>query len=214
MNDESPELFSPAVPAELSLAAIDQRLQSLTARRKWWRRWARRAAVAIVLREGAEGPEVLMIRRAERSGDPWSGHMAFPGGLVDPCDRHSLAAAQRETQEEIGLDVGLNARLIARLSELGSPSHSGYRRMLAITPYVFILRTLPPLQLNHEVAEVLWLPLRFFLDPANRGSIRWRQLQLPCYHWHGRQIWGLSLEMLEELLAHLALSRTSTAGPD
>ena len=58
-----------------------------------------RAAVAIVLREMADGPQVLLIRRAQREGDPWSGHMAFPGGRVDPDDESLLATALRETHE-------------------------------------------------------------------------------------------------------------------
>ncbi|MFN7699333.1 MAG: NUDIX domain-containing protein [Deltaproteobacteria bacterium] len=46
-----------------------------------------RAAVAAILRERAPGaPEVLFIRRAEKPGDPWSGHMAFPGGKQEPGD--------------------------------------------------------------------------------------------------------------------------------
>lgn len=185
----------------LSIENAVERLQRLQPQRKWWRRWARRAAVAILLREGPAGLEMLMIERAQRAGDPWSGHMAFPGGMLSALDRHSLAAAIRETGEEIGLDLGQHAP-VARLSEISSPSHRGPRPM-TITPYVFVLRDEPAFTLNHEVAAVLWVPLRFLGDAANRGAVRWRHLQLPCYDWEGRRIWGLSLQMIEELLSHL-----------
>ena len=186
-----------------SLAIAIERFQHMSSRRKWWRRWARKAAVALVLREGRDGVEALMIERSQRPGDPWSGHMAFPGGMVDPGDRNSLAAAQRETLEEIGLDLNVHGRLIGRLSDVASQGHRRYRPM-AIVPYVFELKALPSLQLNHEVASVVWVPLRFLRDPANRQHMQWRRLRLPCYFWQGRRIWGLSLMMLDELLEHLA----------
>ena len=150
-----------------------------------------------------DGVEALMIERSQRPGDPWSGHMAFPGGMVDQEDRNSLAAAQRETLEEIGLDLSAHGRLIGRLSDVASQGHRRYRPM-AIVPYVFELKALPPLRLNHEVASIVWVPLRFLRDPANRQHMQWRRLRLPCYFWQGRRICGLSLMMLDELLAHLA----------
>src|ERR1017187_10973735 len=60
------------------------------------------AAVAIVL---ARSPEesILLIRRAERQGDPWSGHWSFPGGRRDPQDPDLLHTALRELDEECGI---------------------------------------------------------------------------------------------------------------
>jgi len=188
-----------------SLEQAATRLRQLRARRKWWRHWTRRAAVALLLREGGDGPELLMIRRAERAGDRWSGHMGFPGGGLSAGDRHSLAAAERETQEEIGLDISRHAQLLARLSDLVSVPHHGQRRPLVISPYVFALQSLPPLTLNAEVADALWVPLRFFADHRNRGSIAWRKLRLGCYVWQGQQIWGLSLQMIDEMMRHLGV---------
>jgi 8-oxo-dGTP pyrophosphatase MutT (NUDIX family) len=184
-----------------SIDAAIERLRQLQPRRRWWRHWARRASVAILLREREAGLEVLMIERAQRAGDPWSGHMAFPGGMQSGADRHSLAAAVRETDEEIGLDLHTVVP-IARLSEIYTPSHRGPRPML-ITPYVFVLHDEPAFTFNHEVADALWVPLHFLADLSNRGDIRWRHLLLPCYLWQGRRIWGLSLQMLEELLNQL-----------
>lgn len=187
----------------ISIEGAVERLQYLRPQRKWWRRWARRAAVAILLRERDGRLEMLMIERAHREGDPWSGHMAFPGGMLSALDRHSLAAAVRETREEIGLDIGNHAP-VARLSEIASPSHRGPRPLI-ITPYVFALPGEPTFTFNHEVADALWVPLHFLDNAANRSFIRWRQLQLPCYDWQGRRIWGLSLQMIEELLGHLRI---------
>ncbi|MBD0320648.1 MAG: NUDIX domain-containing protein, partial [Gemmatimonadetes bacterium] len=70
------------------------------------------AAVALLLRPSGDGPELLLIRRAEREGDPWSGHMALPGGRADPRDRDAAATAARETLEEVGIDVVRGGRFL------------------------------------------------------------------------------------------------------
>ena len=60
-----------------------------------------RASVAVVLREGAHSAEVLLIERAIFEGDPWSGHMAFPGGRMETEDDSTRITAARETFEEV-----------------------------------------------------------------------------------------------------------------
>ncbi len=147
-----------------------------------------------------------MIQRAEREGDRWSGHMAFPGGVLDASDRHSLAAAARETVEEIGLDLALNGHLVARLSDIVTVPHRGQRRPMVISPYIFALTTTPTLAPNDEVAAVIWVPLRFFADRGNRGSIRWRSFTLGCYTFQGQRIWGLSLQMIDEMMRQLGVA--------
>lgn len=194
------------------LASAEQRLQHFRSQRKWYRRWSRRSAVAMVLREEHGQLQVLMIERAERAGDPWSGHMAFPGGMLDPGDRHTLAAARRETLEEVGLDTEREARLVTRLSDRVSRPHSG-RRPMVITPYVFGLDRTPALRKNYEVADILWVPLAFLADSANRQRMHWRYrgmtVEMPCYFYLERRIWGLSLMMLDELLTVLRHQRLS-----
>src|SRR5437899_12160912 len=77
----------------------------------------RRAAVALVLRDGPSGVELLFIRRAEHPEDPWSGQMAFPGGRAEPGDPDLRATAVRETEEEIGVDLALEAEYLGVLDE-------------------------------------------------------------------------------------------------
>jgi 8-oxo-dGTP pyrophosphatase MutT (NUDIX family) len=185
------------------LELAERTLAAHAAERNPWRETARRCAVALILALRERHLHVLMIRRAERSSDPWSGHMAFPGGRMESSDRNGFAVAVRETWEEIGLALGPEDRCLGRLSEIvthpGNPSAG-----LVVTPFVFLLERSVVFQANYEVAEVVWIPLRFLLESANRQQMEWRRegevVTLPCYLFEGRRIWGMSLRMLDELL--------------
>jgi 8-oxo-dGTP pyrophosphatase MutT (NUDIX family) len=171
--------------------------------------WFSHAAVAAVVREAPSGAELLFIRRAEHPADPWSGHMAFPGGRVDRGDSDVLATAMRETREEIALDLGA-APLLGKLSQVPTRAH-GKLRPMVISPFVFELNQTPALTLSDEVQEVIWVPVDYFRDRKNRTTMSWKRLKLPCYRLEphsgrtssGRVIWGLTLQMLDELLAAL-----------
>lgn len=166
------------------------------------RRWMKRSAVALVLRVREGELHILMIKRAEREGDPWSGHMAFPGGRMDPGDANGFSVATRETWEEVGLRLD-DSECIGRLSDLSARPRRGAFG-LAVTPFVFRLDYDPEFELNYEVAEVVWVPLEFLLDSANREQMIWRRkrlaMHLPCYMYGEYRIWGLSLMMLDELM--------------
>ncbi len=185
------------------LQVLEQRLSEHSPRRNLLRPLMKRSAVAMIvqLRDGVL--HVLMIKRAERDGDPWSGQMAFPGGRMDPQDRHGFAVAVRETHEEIGLELSDEDPCIGRLSDLNARPHKGAFGM-AVSPFVFRLDREVEFCPNYEVAEVVWVPIEFLLDADNRETMVWERkgikLTLPCYLFEGRRIWGLSLMMLDELM--------------
>ena len=187
----------------IDLPTTCQRISAFKAKQKVYRRFCERAAVAIILRESEQGPQVLMVKRADRKGDPWSGDMAFPGGKHDLEDTNSLATARRETFEEIGLDISASRLYVGRLSELTSLSH-GLNRLMVITPHVFILEDEALFNMNHEVKEVIWIPLEFFLLKSNRTKFTWQsgilKLNVSCYFYQQFKVWGLSLTMLDRLL--------------
>lgn len=189
--------------APLDLAGLSAALSRLPARTEEDVPAVRKAAVAAVLREAPAGVELLFIRRAEHPRDPWSGQMGLPGGRVDPGDASPLAAALRETREEIGLDLESGGRPLGRLSEvrthlpLGSVPHS-------VVPFAFAVDGEPVLRPNHEVQETLWVPLSFLADRRNRSSFTWVRkglpLPMPCITYRGRVVWGLTLRIVDELL--------------
>jgi 8-oxo-dGTP pyrophosphatase MutT (NUDIX family) len=148
--------------------------------------------------------DLLFIRRAEHPLDPWSGHMAFPGGRIDPGDITPLAAAIRETREEIGLDLERSARRLGQLA--GVPVMArGERLQMSIAPFVFELLEEVSLTPNEEVGEILWVPLGILADPRLRTAFVYRRtgvpLSLPCVLYRGNKIWGLTLGMADDLLA-------------
>lgn len=156
------------------------------------------AAVAAVLYGRA--PDLLLIRRATVEGDPWSGHLAFPGGRREPDDADLEATARRETLEELGLDLS-TAELLGVLDDVGPVSD---RKPLMVRPYVFAMHDLPGLAPNREVAEVLHLPLPGLLANEGRGTMpyAWRgqPLTLPQVAVGSHRLWGLTLRMVDDLL--------------
>ena len=127
----------------------------------------REAAVAAILRPG-DHTEALFILRASREGDPWSGQMAFPGGHKDPEDISIRHTAERETWEEIGLDLSRHARHLGELDQIRVRPR-GRNIDMVVTPVLYVLESEPAmLNPNHEVADILWGSL----DEMYSGSSR------------------------------------------
>ena len=166
----------------------------------------RRAAVAAVLRPVQGDTEVLLIRRADRPGDPGSGHMALPGGHHEPDDADLRHTAIRETLEEVGLDLR-EYDYLGQLDELAATAR-GKLVGMTITPHVFALGTeLPVLQPNHEVAELVWGSLgRMFrgeVDAIKELSYGGELRRLPAFDVQGHLVWGMTHSMLRSLFALL-----------
>jgi 8-oxo-dGTP pyrophosphatase MutT (NUDIX family) len=198
---------------DLRLAAVAARLAPLLDRPHVPAPTGAHAAVAAVLREraghdGREGTEVLLIRRAEHERDPWSGHMAFPGGRRDPGDVDLFATAVREAREEVGLDLGAQGTLLGRLEDLQAISRSRPTGM-TITPFVFSLAGEAVLRFDpEEVAEALWVPLAPLARGEGGGTVVYEReagsIELPCWRIEGRVVWGLTYRMIQSLFEVLA----------
>jgi len=158
----------------------------------------RPAAVAMVLAPGAQGLEVLFIRRAEHPEDPWSGHMALPGGGKEAGDTGVEAAARREALEEVGL-VLREDHLIGRLDDITGGRLEWFD--MALSAFVYYLEAPPHLTpCEAEVAETVWVPLRFLMEPVNVGEFLWEldpdKRLFPAFHFGPYTIWGLTYRII------------------
>ncbi len=165
------------------------------------------AAVAMLLRETDVGPEVLFIRRAEHPHDPWSGHMAFPGGRQHDEDPTLLHTAIRETREEVGLDLPNAALHIGQLDDLQAIAR-GKPQETVIRPFVFEVHRDSPIRADdREVAEALWAPLlplyRGEADTVRPYAWHGTQIDFPAYDVQGRIVWGLTYQMLRSFFRML-----------
>lgn len=194
--------MSHAQPLSVRLARLRASLERRTAAPDDPDPALRWAAVAVVL---APSPDaILLIRRAERAGDPWSGHMALPGGRREPGDSDLVATAMRETVEEVGLALPRPA-LLGRLEDI--VPRSPMLPPVAVRPYVFVLPDRPALTLNHEVAAARWVYLDHLLHPDTyhsvRLEIRGENREVPAYRLDQAVVWGMTERILTELLTQL-----------
>lgn len=123
------------------------------------------AAVALIIRETTSGLEVLFMQRATNEKDPWSGNISFPGGKVENDDRDPRTAAERETWEEVGIDLG-KARFLGLLSD-----RTGAHIPILVSCFIYLLEEDGPLRLlQEEVQDAFWVPLADLTDPSRRGE--------------------------------------------
>ncbi|HLM69216.1 MAG TPA: CoA pyrophosphatase, partial [Longimicrobium sp.] len=162
-----------------------------------------RAGVALLVRPAPADLEVLLIRRADRAGDPWSGHMAFPGGRAQAGDRDLADTAARETHEEVGIDVAAAGRLLGPVQPVW-PLSSRAPRIL-VRAFVFWVQAPVRAVPNHEVDEIVWVPVDELRSP---GAVTEHLLEIeghgemrfPAFGTRGYVIWGLTHRILTTFL--------------
>jgi 8-oxo-dGTP pyrophosphatase MutT (NUDIX family) len=164
---------------------------------------ARQAAIAVILLEREVGLEVLLIERAIREGDPWSGHMARPGGHREPEDADLAVTAERETREEVGLDLHRNGERLGRLSDC-EPVRAV---PIAVRPFVYLLSARPEFALGAEVTHALWVPIAPLIAGERQTTFNLarsgQNFKFPAWDIDGRVVWGLTHRVLSELFARL-----------
>jgi 8-oxo-dGTP pyrophosphatase MutT (NUDIX family) len=155
----------------------------------------RRAAVAVVLHE-RPALRVLLMKRIERVGDPWSGHISLPGGGYHASDGELRVTAIRETQEELGVDL-TGATLLGSLEPL-LPRISGPTG-IEVTPFIFVSSAALEPVCGPEALAAFWLPLELAASGALDGThtLPNTQINYPSWSYEGYVIWGLTRRILE-----------------
>jgi 8-oxo-dGTP pyrophosphatase MutT (NUDIX family) len=163
------------------------------------------AVVAILLWDEAErGMQTLLVQRAEREGDPWSGQIGLPGGRVKQGVEAPRTALHREVEEEVGIkveDVGV---------ELGSLSvgHPMRRMEMGVQPWVYGLRMKPRVSIGPEIAGSFWVNLAELPSKKKMSeiTIRNQPWNVESFVVEGKIVWGFTYRVLTELLPILEIS--------
>lgn len=160
------------------------------------------AAVALIVSDGPRGPRLLFLERAANDNDPWSGHICFPGGKIENGDGNPRTAAERETREEIGLDLE-KGRCLGRLSDI-----SGARIPVHVSCFVYRTDESGPFRLmDEEVNEAFWISLEDLQDPSRHGlktvifdGQDWIRPGIALPHAGEPVLWGLTYQLVMDFL--------------
>ena len=159
------------------------------------------AAVLIGLVERSEDTQVLLTRRTDDLRNH-AGQVSFPGGRLEEDDADAVAAAVRETFEE----VGIPPTQVVPLGYLDAfTTITGFRVLPVVATIAsdYVARPDP-----NEVAEVFEVPLSFLMDPANLSSLslehRGRVRQVWEFTYPGQRIWGVTAAIVLNLRERLA----------
>lgn len=170
----------------------------------------RRAAVTLLLTPEPEFPdqiEALFALRAEVEGDPWSGHVALPGGREDPGDVDLVDTALREMREETAVDLPRSA-FVGRLNDLHP--RATHLPSIVVSPFVAWLAERPVVNENYELAGHVWIPLADLAAPERRSSFV-RQAPVPrefeTIEYAGARVWGLTLAIVDDFLRRIGRAR-------
>lgn len=159
------------------------------------------AAVLVGLVPRAQGTQVLLTRRTEGLRHH-GGQVSFPGGRIEPSDPSVVAAAMRESHEEISL-------LPSQVAPLGFldafTTISGFRvvPVVAVIDPAYVAEPDP-----REVADVFEVPLDYLMEHANLRRLdmeyRGRMRVVLEYEWPDQRIWGATAAILFNLRERLA----------
>jgi 8-oxo-dGTP pyrophosphatase MutT (NUDIX family) len=159
------------------------------------------ASVAVIFRDARDDGEVLLIRRAEREGDPWSGQVAFPGGMVTPADKSFEDTAKREAAEEVGVDLSNGAAVFRGYMR----DFRARTKEVVVVPSVFKLVAFSALTPNQEeVASYEWASLGELAGEEARSSYLipkgGGQIPFPCIVHRGLVVWGMTERILSAII--------------
>jgi len=148
------------------------------------------AAVSLILKPTLEDCEVLFVKRVERSSDPWSGQIAFPGGKRDPEDRNLKDTIIREVFEETDIKL-TETNLLGVLKIISSKP----KRNLRILPFVVFLEKRPIINLNKkELNKFFWVSYKKI--ERNRGIVDFGNRKVPAYLLREDIVWGVTYKIL------------------
>lgn len=167
----------------------------------------RHASVCVLVAETMPTPHICFIRRAQWDGDPWSEHIAFPGGSRFG-DETPLQTVRREVQEEVGVAIAEDAELV-QLPQLRIRL-AGRERLLLLDPFICHLTgPLPQLQCGPEVGAAFWTPVTELWSAQNLDHLvlgdQGDVLVYPAIRLPQGTVFGITLRVLTLLSDRLGI---------
>ncbi len=149
------------------------------------------AAVGVLIRTGGRGRQILLVRRADREGDPWSGQVALPGGMRMEGEAHPAETAAREVREEVGIDPAGSARRCEVLPPVRSRAAG-----LVVVPVLMEGDFGDPSPDGREISEAAWISLEDLEHCfASIGGA-----QVPALRAGTMVVWGLTYRVILRVL--------------
>jgi len=157
------------------------------------------AAVALLLQQGKTGTELFFIERAHHPADPWSGNISFPGGHYDPVDISLRHTAERETIEEVGIELAA-ASYLGRLSDI-----IGANLPVRVSCFVYgLLEQVTPV-LSDEVNDTFWFGLNELWKPERNisATVRFgeKEINAPAIDFglpDKQVLWGITYRLVTQ----------------
>ena len=167
----------------------------------------RHASVCVLVADTTPTPHICFIRRAKWDNDPWSEHIAFPGGSRME-EETAAQTVRREVEEEVGIAIAEEAELLP-LPRLRIRL-AGRERLLLLDSFVCHLTgPLPPLQCGPEVASAFWTPVSELWDAQNLDHLMLDDqgdvLVYPAVRIPQGMVFGITLRVLTLLSDQLGI---------
>jgi 8-oxo-dGTP pyrophosphatase MutT (NUDIX family) len=152
------------------------------------------AAVLIPIFKKDGEPHILLTLRTETVASH-KGQISFPGGTREEVDRDLLATALRETHEEVGIRPN-DVEVLGELDDLLAVTNFMVTPFVGVFPYPYDFRVS-----SEEIAELIEIPLSFFVDPSNRRTEEWlhrgRYHTVYFYDYGRHTVWGVTARILK-----------------
>jgi len=179
----------------INFATLPQRLNQEISQK--FSLYPHQAAVSIII---SPEQEILFIKRSHNPKDPWSGHMAFPGGKKDHSDHDIIHTSRREIYEEVGISLNHQDHYCGSLS-FYPVTYKQKDTGLAISPHIYLLPKKVELALDQtEVEDAYWISTDYLIDKQNRVlkefSIQEKLIKRESIPYRGEFIWGITFEIL------------------
>ena len=164
-----------------------------------------KAAVCMILRQNksADALDVLLVKRRVLESDPWSGHMAFPGGRSKESDGDPLNTAKREVEEETGIDIG-SCELLGTLDDTFPGNKS-----VCVIPFVLLAKESTEVRIDaNEITDHVWIPVDFFIERSNSSKLTVKrygvdQVVTSYNYKESYIIWGMTLRLIDDFISKI-----------